>query len=591
MGCFFHEGKGAEVDYQVEIYDTWGRRLAAFDEVPLLDVVRRAPDEADTIAGMLPETVADLGHAYRICVRIGGAVFCEAYVDRLEPSWGDIQRLILDRYVTFHEVIEVEAQRSARDGNTEVDWPYKNRRIDTIVKHAINSAPGAVHYLVSHGAYPEGAHREYVKFLGRKTTGNELEVGGISQGQWVGANRMDLSGAYAKDGDTISGLVVDGKSWPDLRLLLIDCEETSRNFHAFVRHPETSSWTDDEYEASGYWLRGQAAKTALQSLLDEKGLDFIELNPHQNESGEYDDRVDAYGRYIGLVYGGGECFNASLVELGHADVYLYQGGKYHVPEMELKDFFSYLGETENSVDAADALLTRLDASGGIYELLTMLAYAAGGYVWSVSHDLAVRFRKAEIPDHVFAFDPVQLGVTLRSRSSELANALYFSGNPLVGTLNETYTRSASIDAFGFSARQLEYFGLTHEADSALLAEGLLDDLAYPEPCGEIEFFQGNSNVRVGDIVEVRGLPLRRLDRAVEGEWGGRFEGRLIGRVREIRHRFSGGRVSTRVRLTSPLRSVSDPLSFMVRSQPGEHILYQFRLDDAEVGVDMGFHLD
>ena len=565
--------------------------MAVFDEVPLLDAVRTTPDQADSICGVLPQGVTDLGHVYRIRVLVDGQAFCDAYVERLEPSWGDIRRLILDQYVTFHEVIEVAAARAAGDGNTAVNWAYKNRRIDVIVKHAVNIALGAVHYLVAHGAYPDGAEREYQKFLSRKTAENELEIGGISSGQWVGSNRINMSGVYAKDGDTIAGLVVDGVAWPDLRMMLIDCEETSRNSHAVDRHPEVAFWTDAEYAASRYKIRADAATAALQEFITTKGIDFIELNPHQNASGEYDDRVDAYGRYLGLVYGGGECFNAGLVELGHADVYLYADGAYLVPELELKDFFSYTGENSDSVETASGALGRLDASGGIYEILTMLAYAGGGYVWSAAPDLAVRFRKADHVDHVVIFDPTRMGVTLRSDSDEIGNIIYFSGNPLVGSLNKTYVRSASIDEFGPWARDFDYFGLVLEEDATQLATGMLDDLAYPEPRGEMEFFQGTNAIRVGDIVELRGVPLRRLDREVSGEWGDRFAGKLVGRVREVKHRLTGKRVSTRIRFTSPLRSVAEPLSFMVRSQPGEHILYQFRLDDAAVGLDMGYHLD
>jgi len=579
------------VDYRIELYDTWGRRIASYDEVPLLDATRTTPDKADTVQGMLPPGVMDLGHAYRIRVLVEDEVFCEAPVTRLEPSWGDRRRLILDRYVSFHEVIEIEAERPARDGSTTVAWAYKNRRIDAIVKEMINRALGSVHYWVTHSAYPDGAEREYAKFLSRKTAGNELEVGGISSGQWVGSNRMNLSGAYAKDGDTIAGLVVDGDSWPDLRLMVIDCEETSRNSHAIGRHPEVADWTDGQYAASGYKLAADAATTALQAFINTKGLDYIELNPHQDVAGDYDDRVDAYGRYLGLVYGGGECFNAGLVEQGHADVYLYAGGRYHAPELELKDFFSYVGAYTDSIESAEEVLVRLDASGGVFEVLTALAYAAGGYVWSAGPDLGIEFQRVTAPDHVVFFDPVRMGVTLGSDSDALGNVLYVSGNPLLGSLSKTYSRSASINEFGVRARYLEYFGLVLEEDADKLAAGLLDDVAYPEPCGSVVFFEGNPGLRVGDIVELRDVPLRRLEREVSGEWGDTFSGKLVGRVSQVTHRFSGRRVGTRIRLTSPLRSVADPLSFMVRSQPGEHVLYQFRLDDDKVGVDMGYHLD
>ncbi|HEO70633.1 MAG TPA: hypothetical protein ENN80_05170, partial [Candidatus Hydrogenedentes bacterium] len=208
------------MDYQIEVYDTWGRRIAVFDEVPLLEASRGTPDGEDTVRGMLPGGIENLGHAYRLRVLVNGAVFCEALVQRIEPSWGDMRKLILDRYVMFHEVIEVDAARPWADHNTMVAWAYKNRRIDALVQHAVNTAPGAVHYTVAHGAYPDGAQREYAKFQARKTAENELEAAGIASGQWVGADRIDASGAYAKDGDTIAGLVVDGQAWPDLRLMM-----------------------------------------------------------------------------------------------------------------------------------------------------------------------------------------------------------------------------------------------------------------------------------------------------------------------------------------------------------------------------------
>jgi hypothetical protein len=103
--------------------------------------------------------------------------------------------------------------------------------------------------------------------------------------------------------------------------------------------------------------------------------------------------------------------------------------------------------------------------------------------------------------------------------------------------------------------------------------------------------RGTARFEVGDLVELRDVPLRRLEREVDGEWGGRFTGRLVGRVKSVTHRFTGKRVQTRIAFTSPLRSVTDPMNYIVRSQPRAGILYQFRLDDAAVGLDMGYHLD
>lgn len=579
------------VEYKVEIYDTWGRRIACFDEVPLLEVTRRTPDRADSIRGMLPAGIADLGHGYGVRVFVSGQVFCEATVVEVAPEWSDRRKLILDRYVHFHEVIPFEAERPARAGNTQVSRAYMNRPVSAIAKDAINSALGQVHYLVNHAAYPDGAEREYQKFLGRKLPENELEIGGIDSGQWVGADRIDASGAYAKDGDTIAGIEVDGEPWPDLRLMLIDAEETTRNSHAESRHPEVADWTNEQYAASGYKIRAEAAKAFLEDLINTRGIDFIELNPHRDASGVFDDRVDAYGRYIGLVYGDGQCFDAALVEKGLADVYLYEDGRFLVPEMELKDFFSYPQAASDSVESSDNVFANFDVKAGVFEVLTALAYAADGYLWSADPDLAVHFGKAERPHHVLFFNPVEVGVTLGSDSQELVNIIYFEGNPFTSPFNKTYTGSASIDEYGAHGRGFHFFSISVEQDADTLAQGLLNDLAYPVPAGSVLFFHGNADVRLGDIIELRDGPLRRLEREIEGEWGDRFTGRLVGQVQEVAHKFYGRRVSTTVHLTSPLRSVESPLTFMVRSQPGAATLFQFRLDNETVGVDMGYHLD
>ncbi len=579
------------MDYVVEIYDTWGRRLHAFDDVPLLESVRSAPDSTDRVRGLLPESVVDLGIGYRVRVLLDGQLFCEAVVSDVSPEWSDANKLILDRYVSLHEVIEFCAETAARAGNTSVKRAYTNQMISAIVKDAIQRAHGAIHYTVAHGGYPDGAVREYSKFDARKTIENELEIGGIATGQWVGSDRIDATGAFAKDGDTIAGLKVDGVDWPDLRMMLIDSEETGRNSHAKNLHPEVNFWTDAEYDASGYKLKGDRAKDALQALLDTKGIDFIELNPHKNSAGVFDDRVDFYGRYLGLVFGGGECLNAAMVEQGHADVYLYDDGAFLVPELELKDFFSYAGTHVDSVESTSAMLSNFDIDAGVLEAIAALGYAAGGYIWEVGPDLTVSFRSPDAPDRVHYFDPLLMGVRLGSTDTGIANGIFFDGNPVTGTVSKTYTRQSSIDEFGFVGRGLDHFGLSVESDADLLVNGLLDDVAYPRPDGSIVFFRGHSDVRVGDVLEVRGAPLHRLEREIAGEWADRYAGKLVARVREVRHRFSGREVRTEVRLTSPLRTVESPLTFMVRSQPGETTLFQFRLDDGAVGVDVGYHLD
>lgn len=580
-----------DVTYRIDIIDLAGRHAAQLDRVPLLEAVRRSPDRSDRVAGMLPPELAALGPGYRLRVFVDDRLFCEAPVVEVAPRWSDTRKLILDRYVRFHELLEVLAETEPARGNVRVSRAFTEQAIGTIVRDLLNEALGPVHYTVAHDAFPDGAQREYAKFIARKSSANELSVGGITSGQWVGGARINAAGAYAKDGDTVAGLVVDGVAWPDLRLMMIDAEETSRNAHAIARHPEVADWSDAQYNASIYKLRADAAKQSLEMLLVTQGIDYIELNPHRDASGAFDDRVDAFGRYIGVAYGGGLCFNAAQVELGHADVYLYEDGRYHDPAMALKEFYSYTAAHTDSVEDAATSLIAFDTAGGVYETVTALAYAAGGYVFSVDPRLAVRFYRATRPARVWWFDPVRMGVAFGSDETGLANLVHIDGNPISGAVSKSYTRGESIDVYGLQSRSLRMHGLSREEDADKFAAGLLDDVAYPLRTGELEFFYGNADVEVGDLIELRGAPLRRIDPELPGEYGGRFSGRLVARVREVAHRFSGEHVSTRVLLTSPLRSVDDPTAFMVRGQLSGSALFQFRLDDAGVGLDGVHHLD
>ncbi|MFA6240990.1 MAG: hypothetical protein WC655_08680 [Candidatus Hydrogenedentales bacterium] len=579
------------MNYRIDIHDTYGRRVASFTEAPLIEAVRTSPDQPDRISGMLPADVRELSHGYRIRVFIDGALFCEAPVIGVTPHWSDTSKLILDRYVRFQEAIEFVAEQPRDLLNPRVSRAYSNASTAAIVKDLINAALGKLHYTVAHAAFPEGAEREWHKLLARKTPENELQIGGIAAGQWVAAPRIDASGAYARDGDTIAGIRVDGAPWPDLRLMMVDAEETSKNAHAIKRHPEVASWNTPKYNASKYKRCADQAKSALQAFIDSYGIDLIELNPHKNRLGAFDDRVDAYGRYVGLVHGGERCFNAALVELGVADVYLYEDGRYHVPEMELKDFFSYEGPHTDSIDPIAETLGSFDANGGILEAIAALAYAAGGCTWAIDPNLVVHLRRQTRPDRVWHFNPAEFGVTLGSDSSALVNAVTIEANPVLSTVIKSYSRSESIAEYGVHTKYLEHFGLSREDDADKLAGGLLDDVSYPTPDGSFVFYRGNADVRVGDLIEVRGAPLRRVERTAAREWGDRYRNRLVGRVREIAHRFTGDTVTTRVALSSPLRSVADPLAFMVRSQPSKRALFQFRLDDLTVGLDIGYHLD
>ena len=155
----------------------------------------------------------------------------------------------------------------------------------------------------------------------------------------------------------------------------------------------------------------------------------------------------------------------------------------------------------------------------------------------------------------------------------------------------SFSRGESIESYGLHTGAFAYFSISRESDAALLAHGLLNDLAYPTPTGAITFFNGHPALKVGELLEVRDGPLRRLEEELPNEWGGRFQGKLVGRVAGVQHRLTGRKVTTTAWLTSPLRSVSNPLSFITRRQESAHRLFGFRLDDPTVGLDMGFHLD
>lgn len=588
------------MNYTIEVIDAWGRRRNTFDAAPLLEATRRAPDQPSEINGLLPREIGELGPGCTVRILLDGQLFLEAEVDRTKPQWGDKTKLILDELVPFHETIEFEARTNPDTLNRRVSRAYTNREISAMVKDVINAANGPLHYYVDHAAYPDGAQREHTKFLARKTIDNELEIGGIEVGQWVSTPRIDTTAAYAKDGDTISGIAVDGAPWPDLRMLMIDCEETSRNSHAFGRHPETEFWTDTEYDNSGYKRKGDAAKAFLQDLIDTHGIDYIELNPHRSVTGEYDDRVDVYGRYIALIYGGGQCFNAAMVENHHADIYLYSDGQFHDPAMELKDYFSYTAPRENSVVPTGAILQEYDAAAGALEILTALAYAANGYLYDIDPDGGLHFYPAAAPRKVVYYDPLHMALRLGRDATDLGNLLYLKGNPFLGALEKTYARGESIDEYDAHAKRFEYFSLTKLPDADRIATGILDDLAYPAPAGQLTLYPTTSGTaggpppasyNVGDLLEIRGAPIRRLEKQLPNEHGTRFTNKLITRITQITHRFAGTQTQTTLTLGPPLRNAHNPLSHILRSQPGATTLFEFRLDDPTVGLDLGFHLD
>ncbi len=577
--------------YRVDVFDRSGLRVGRFDEVPLLEVAVTGPDGDDRIEGLLPVSLAQFGVGYGIRVMVDGVFVASATVTEVRPAWGDVRRLIVDRYVNFQTLLAFVAIRDGGEANGNVAVRFENERIDDMVRTLINSALGPVHYTVVHGAYPDGAHGEYGKFAARKVVADPLPVGGIDSGQWVDSSRMDLTGVVAKDGDTISGLVVDGVVWPDLRLMMIDSEETSLNSHAKKRHPETATWDSARYDRSVYKRKADAAKAKLQSYIDTKGIDYIELNPHQDVDGVYDDRVDSYGRYLGLVYGGGECFNAGLVEAGLADVYLYAEGRYHEPSLALKEFYSYAGAYEDSVEPCVQVVGAFESRGGVLEVIAALAAMGDGYVFHVDEDLGVHFRRGDVIDEVVTVDPVRVGVELGRDMDGLANLLRIQGNPQDGVVDDYHAEDASIDALGTVFRFFPYYALSRVDDAVLLGQGLLRDLAWPTRVGRALFYRGVAHVGVGSLLEFRGEVLQERDGPVAAGWADRFGARFVGRVRRVVHRLAGKTVETQLDLTSPYRSVAAPLTFIIRSQDSLSAFFQFRLDDGVVGLDIGYHLD
>lgn len=579
------------MEYMVEIVDRDGVRVARIPSVPLMEVACGGPDENDRIEGLLPVTLERFGVGYTVRVYLDGRLVTWGTVIEVGPAWGDVRRLIADQYVNFQELLSFIAVREWGNGNRRAAARFENARVDDMVRGTINRARGPVHYTVAHDAYPDGAVREYEKFAARMAVSDPLPAGGIDSGQWVDAWRIDATAAYAKDGDTVAGLVVDGEAWPDLRLMLIDCEETSLNSHAISRHPEVADWDATRYARSVYGQRAAAATERLQELIDTKGFDLIELNPHQDASGTYDDRVDAYGRYIGLIFGSGECFNAALVEDGLADVYLYEDGRYHVPEMALKDFFSYTGVHEDSIAACTRVVGAFENRGGLLEALTALTAFGDGYVFHLGADRVVRFRPGWQVDSVVELEPVRLGVSLGHTTDGMANLLRIVGNPADGTVDDYHADDDSIDALGTAFRYFAYFALRNEADAAQLGQGLLRDLAWPTRVGRVLFYRGVSTVDPGALLEFRGDALVERDPPVGAAWTEDLGGRFVGRVRRVVHRVAGDTVETQLDLTSPYRSVAAPLTFITRSQDSLSAFFEFRLDDEVTGLDAGYHLD
>ncbi len=569
---------------RLELLDTWRRRAATFSDMERLAAIRRGPDRYDALDCVVPH-VSGIGPGCLADLYIEGDLWRRFEILGATATWdGDIQ-IEHNELAPLRDRMRITARSETRAGNTRITRAYVNTTGAEALSDSIHRAPGALHYHVGHEAYPEGAAREYVKFLERATPDNALEVGGISRGQWVGADRIDASAAWAKDGDTIAGMVVDGVAWPELRLMMIDAEETSLNNHARKRHPETTLWTSERYARSGYKLRADAATAFLAQLLQEKGVSHIELNPHRGSSGAFDDRVDAYGRYIAQVFGGGECFNAALVETGHADIYLYEDGRYHVPEHRLKDYYSYLSVNTPDLAEDSVPIEALDLDCGALEAIEALTLIEGNRVFTVSPELNVKFHDADAPAHVLAYRAERMRLRTGFRKRPMVNWLALRGNSRVAPDGFTRFRGDSIGAYGLEAGRLECEWAGASAELEGLSEHLLEDMAYPTPDVELTFFDGAPEVFPGQLIKIEGAPLARHARRLETEWGDRYGDAIVGRVAEVAHRIEGARVETTVLLTSPLRSVTNPYRFIRRICTDRKAMFAMRLDDAMVGLD------
>jgi hypothetical protein len=269
--------------YRIEILDSNGCYRVGVENTPLFEISAHAPGGRVIARGLLPADMPGLeglAPGWRVHCIVDGVVMGEATIGRVNEQWSDMRKLVLDRYVPFHRICEIEADSQPDRESAWVSGTYENLSISAILRDLVQRAAGKVYCTVEHTGYPAGAQREYQKFLARKSESNELQVGGIASGDWVGPGRIDATQASARDGDTISGLIVDGVAWPDVRLLMIDAEEMTRNTHAIKRHPEVGGWTSAHYLESPYRLRAVRARDALQAMITSGGIQYIELRAY-----------------------------------------------------------------------------------------------------------------------------------------------------------------------------------------------------------------------------------------------------------------------------------------------------------------------
>jgi len=572
------------MNIRIELLDTCHQRIAVFNEAFSLEATRRLPDQVDTLKVAVPH-VEGFGPGCTIDVYLDNTLWQRYEATRTQLRWDADFQPEHNTRTPLRDVMQVEAEAAKHAVNTRLRRAYVGVTLEEALEDVINRAPGPIYYLIDHNAYPDGATREYAKFLARCTPDNALETGGIMDGQWVGSDRIDTSGAYAKDGDTISGLKVDGYPWPDLRLMMIDAEETTLNSHARKRHPETALWSSERYANSGYQLRADRATAFLQGLLDGKGISHIELNPHRNSIGVFDDRVDAYGRYIGRVFGGGECFSAAMVEQGLADAYLYEDGVYHVPEHRLKDFFSYTGIHAKSFPTMNTEIHALDLDCTVLEAMTLLAYLCGGKAFSLSSEFCVEFRDATQFVHTCRYRADTMTVVSGFTKAGLANTLAITGNRIVAPGTITASDDGSISAYGAGDASVDGNWLGSDVDKQRLAWNLLQDMAYPTPSVTATFFEGAPELQPGDLISIEGAPLRRYAQRLPDEWGNAFDETIVGRITEVRHIMEGENTRTQIVLSAPLRSVASPLTLLRRIRSAGEPLFALRLDESLAGLD------
>jgi hypothetical protein len=155
----------------------------------------------------------------------------------------------------------------------------------------------------------------------------------------------------------------------------------------------------------------------------------------------------------------------------------------------------------------------------------------------------------------------------------MLNALRIEGAPFSGAPAVYAEAPASADMYGECSGEVQVYALSDATDMDALGAGLLEDLAVPSQRGRVEILHGNAQLWPGMHLEVRGAGA--VARA---------------RIESVTHLMRGCHVVTRAEVGPPLRSVSDPPAYMVRSQSSPESYYALRLDHARAGLDAEYHL-